>query len=450
MKPLSLKPRNCTLITIALACLFLSLLLLGFSNQEASSFRNAPVKKILDNGLTLIYQKDASSAVTALQILIKGGKGAEPKDKDGLAYLTTRLALEIPDHSKAQKLMSQASRVYMTGLGDYSIINVSSLSENLDETLKIISQIMLDPLFSGLRIDLIKKQMEYQKKTQEDDSINVGHNAALEKLFAGTTYEGSVLGSEESRKDIKRKDITGFYDDHFRAENMVVSAISDLEEEALAEIVKLYFNEFPGGKPEEPPFTAASPPEEKDIFIEKDSKQYFICLVYPLPELTAKNYILAYLVENLLGKGLNSRLWPLRYQQKLAYNVNTTATQMKHGGILEAYLESDKEKKEEALAALRAVLMELRENGIESEELEVTKSYSKASFLRDNETKTDRSRNLAAFEALGLGYEFLEKVASEIDAVSLEELNAYIKRILDPARVIEVVVGPKGSNLFLF
>ncbi len=446
MKDLRLVSRKCISIIIVLACLFLSFLLPGFSGQQGPSLKNPPLKRILDNGLTLIYQKDASSAITALQILIKGGKGAEPKDKEGLAYLSTRLALEIPDHSKAQKLMSQASRVYMMGLEDFSIVNVTSLSENLDETLKITSQIMLDPLFSGLRIDLIKKQMEYQKKTQEDDSINVGHNAALEKLFAGTPYEGSVLGSEESRKKIKKKDITGFYDNHFKAENMVISAISDLEEEALVEIVKANFSEFPAGKPEEANFTAASLPAEKDIFIEKDSKQYFICLVYPLPEVTAKNYIHACLVENLLGKGLNSRLWPLRYKEKLAYNVNATATHMKYGGILEAYLETDKEKKEAALGALRKALMELHQNGLTSEELEVTKSYSKASFLRDNETKTDRSRNLAVFEALGLGYEFLEKIADEIDGVSLEELNAYIKTILDPARAIEVVVGPKGED----
>ena len=447
MKDARLKSRNCTFIIIVLACFFLSLLLSGFAAQEASSFKNTAVKRILDNGLTLIYQKDASSAITVLQILIMGGKLAEPKGKEGLAYLTTRLALEIPDHSKAQKLMSQASRVYMMGLGDYSIINVTSLSENLDETLKITSQIMLDPLFSGLRIDLIKKQMEYQKKTQEDDSINVGHNAALEKLFARTTYEGSVLGSEESLKEIKKKDIKSFYDNHFKAENMIVSAISDLEEEALTEILVNYLNQFPAGKPAEAKSTAVSLPEERDIFIEKDSKQYFISLAYPLPEVTAENYILACMVEHLLGKGLNSRLWPLRYQKKLAYNVNTTATHMKYGGILEAYLETDKEKKEAALEALREVLMELHENGVTSEELEVTKSYSKASFLRDNETKTDRSRNLAVFEALGLGYEFLEKVADEIDAVSLEELNAYIKRVLDPAQGIEVVVGPQKDKV---
>ena len=446
MKDLGQKSRNSTFIIIVLACFFLSLLLSGFAGQEASSFKNTPVKRVLDNGLTLIYQKDASSAITVLQILIKGGKLDEPKGKEGLAYLTTRLALEIPDHSKAQKLMSQASRVYMMGLGDYSIINVTSLSENLDETLKITSKIMLDPLFSGLRIDLIKKQMEYQKKTQEDDSINVGHNAALEKLFAGTPYEGSVLGSEESLKKIKKKDIKSFYDNHFKAGNMIVSAISDLDEDALTEILAAYFNEYPTGKPEEAEPIASSIPEEKDIFIEKDSKQYFICLAYPLPEVKAENYILAYMVEHLVGKGLNSRLWPLRYQQKLAYNVNTTATHMKYGGILEAYLETDKEKKEAALEALREALMELHENGVTPEELEVTKSYSKASFLRDNETKTDRSRNLAVFEALDFGYEFLEKVADEIDAVSLEELNAYIKTILDPARGIEVIVGPKGED----
>jgi len=31
---------------------------------------------------------------------------------------------------------------------------------------------------------------------QEDDAINVGRNAAMERFFADTGYGGSVLGSE--------------------------------------------------------------------------------------------------------------------------------------------------------------------------------------------------------------------------------------------------------------
>lgn len=438
-----MKTHKALFIIVASTCFLFSSLFISFSDQEASLAKTQTQKKTLENGLTLIYQKDASSAITVIQILIGGGMKADPEDKQGLAYLTTRLALEIPDDITAQNMMSQASQVYLMCLGDYSLINITSLSENLEETLKTVSQIILDPLFSSIRIDSIKKQMDYRKKMQEDDAINVGRNAALERFFAGTGYGGSVLGSEKSLKAIKRKDIKSFYETHFKAGNMVVAAISDMEEEVLSGILERYLNPFPAGQPIEPEAPTTSLPEDEDIFIEKDTQQYFVSLAFPLPEITTKNYTLAYMIESLLGKGLNSRLWSLRTQEKLAYNVNAHLSQMKYGGMLEAYLETDKEKKEAAVEALRKVLTDLYETGITEEEFEVTKTFSKASFLRENETKTTRARNLSSFEALGLGFSFLDRFSDEIEAISLEEINAYIKDIFDPTKGLEIIVGPK-------
>jgi len=438
-----MKPHKALFIIVASTCFLLSTLFPVLPGQEVSPPRNQAKKKVLENGLTLIYQKDASSAITVIQILIRGGMKADPEDKQGLAYLTTRLALEIPDDITAQNMMSQASQVYLLCLGDYSFINITSLSENIDETLKTVSQIILDPLFSAIRIDHIKKQMDYRKKMQEDDAINVGRNAALERFFEGTGYGGSVLGNEKSLKAIKRKDIKSFYETHFEAGNMVVAAISDMEEEALSGLLERYFSQFPSGKTAEPEPFAISPSTYYEIFIEKDTKQYFVSMAFPLPEITTKNYTLAYMTENLLGKGLNSKLWSLRTQEKLAYNVNSNLTQMKFGGMLEAYLETDKEKKEAAVEALRKVITDLHENGITEEEFEVTKTFSKASFLRENETKTTRARNLSSFEALGLGFSFLDRFSAEIEAISLEEINAFIKDIFDPVKGLKIIVGPK-------
>ncbi len=435
--------RKFSLKFITSMILYLFILSPIISVQATSLRKNLPEKKILSNGLTLIYQKDLSSAITVFQILIKGGKGAEPEGLDGLAYLTTRLAIEIPDRGKVQDLMTKASRTSMMSFGDYSLININCLSEHMEETFKITAKIMLKPLFSGLRIGSVKKQMIYQRKRQEDDPINVGHNALLEELFAKTSYADSVLGSEESLKAIKKKDIKNYYKDYFVAENMAVVVISDLEKETISNILDKYLTKFPAGKPPESKQKALSAPERKKIFIEKDIKQFFISFAFSLPKITSKNFVLAYMVENLLGKGIGSRLWGLRYREKLAYNVYSRATQMKDGGMLEAYLETDKEKKEVALKALKKVLNNLFEKGITEEELEVTKIYTKASFMRSNETKEARTMNLTSFEALGLGYEFLNKFFLEIDAISLDEINAYIKDILNPEKVVEAVVGPK-------
>ncbi len=429
------------LLKDAVSICFLFVLL--YPGQEASPAEMQIKNKTLENGLSLICQKDASSSITVIQILIRGGQSAEPEDKQGLAYITTRLALEIPDQTIAQDLMSQASQMSMLCQGDYSLITITSLSENLDKTLNTISQIILNPLFSTIRIDFIKKQMDYRKNMQEDDAINVGRSAALEKFFAGTGYGGAVLGDKESLKAVKRKDIKSFYDTHFNAANIVVAAVSDMEEEDLLRIIENSLSKFSKGKIQDVHPIQGSLPESHDIYIEKDKQQYFISRAFLLPEATAKNYTLSYMVEHLLGKGVNSRLWALRTQKKLAYTVNSMATQMKFGGLLEAYLETDKEKKETALEALRMVLKELYENGITQEELEITKTFSKASFLRDNETKTTRARNLASFEALGLGFTFLDRFSEEIDAITLEEINAFLKEYLDPEKGVEVIVGPE-------
>jgi len=51
-----------------------------------------------------------------------------------------------------------------------------------------------------------------------------------------------------------------------------------------------------------------------------------------IPEMAAKNSVMAFILENFLGKGPGSKLWRLRQQQKLAYNVDCRVTEMEKGG----------------------------------------------------------------------------------------------------------------------
>lgn len=416
------------------------------ANQTLPVWKNLPQKKNLDNGLRLIYQKDKSSAISVLYILIRGGKKAELDGKRGLSYLTTRLAVEIPDKGKIQALMNQASQVTMGTKGDYSLIKIACLSESLEETLKIIAKIMANPLFSGLRLRAIKEQMLNRKKTEEDDPLYMVYNAYLETLLADKGYGGSVFGNEESLKKIKKKDIVNFYKNNFRGGNMIVAASSDLEEETFFKICTPYLEKFPSGTWPQPKPEPLPKKKEKKIFIEKETKQSAVSLGFPLPKLTARNFVLAFMLENLLGKGPGSKLWPLRSTQKLAYNVNCRTTQMKEGGLLEAYLETNHAQKEAAIKALKKVLNKLFEEGITEEELEVTKIQSRASFLRNNETKETRTLNLASFELLGLGCEFLNNFFSETNDITIEEMNTYIKDVLNPAKAVEVIVGPEDES----
>jgi predicted Zn-dependent peptidase len=209
-------------------CVFL-LLFPTFSTLVPAADWNTLLQKTnLENGITLIYEKDASSKITAVQIYIKGGKRAEPPEKSGLAYLTTRLTLEFPDQDKLRSIMNQATQIGFDCRNDYSYVAMICLSEKLEESLKIISQIMYKPLFSGLRINGVKKLMERMRDRKEDEPFNVAHQKFMETIFAETPYGHPPHGTKESLKATKKKDITGYFKTLYHGGNMVAVVSSDL------------------------------------------------------------------------------------------------------------------------------------------------------------------------------------------------------------------------------
>jgi len=401
-------------------------------------------RAVLANGATFLYALDPSSRVTSVEIFVRGGKAAVPAGKEGLASLTTRLALEITDGRKAQDMMAQATRLGAATLDDFSIIGLECLSENLEQALSSAAGLVLDPLFTGPRIDGLRNFLSHQARIEEDDAVGFGHLVALQTLFAGTGYGGSAHGTRETLKAVTKKDIQAFYESRFRAGNLIFSVVSDLERDRVRGLVEKAFAKLPPGDVTDgaPPAAPPSLPGNGETRLPKEMRQNYVALAFPLPPLAEKTYLLALAFENLLGKGPGSRLWPLRSELRLAYTVNARATPMLNGGLLEAYLETDGSKAEEALAALRAAFARLVEEGIGDEELKITKACLRIQFLRDNEMKTPRARTIGALEALGLGGDFFDRLPEAVDALTAEEMTAYLRAVLDPAKALTVVIGP--------
>jgi predicted Zn-dependent peptidase len=407
-----------------------------------SLLKNTPEKEILSNGMTFIYQKDLASPTTVTQILIKGGRRGEVEGKEGVAFLITRLCLDLPDQTQLQRLMNQATNRTFYAQQDFSIIKISCLSENLEEAVKLSVQIIQDPLISGLRVDRTKDLMNHYRKLQEDNPINVAHAAAMNTLFSGSAYSSSAYGTEESLKKIKKRDAEDYYRKYVNAKNMIVTVSTNLSKENALGIMQPYLEEFPPGDTEEIGPFSFTPSEDRNISLEKDTKQVLVYKSFPLPKINENNYVLSTMLQNLLGKGINSKLWPLRTEKKLAYIVNSRAFLLKEGGMMEAYMETDQSKKELATSELENTLAELYKNGISAEELRIAKIHSKGMAIRENETKDAKSYNIAIMEAMGLGYDFLNRVLTEIDATTLDEFNAFIRDVLNPENAMTITVGP--------
>lgn len=423
--------------------LFFIFILALSTGWTAAQKHSSPQKASLENGMTLIYERDTSSKITAVQIYVKGGKRVEQPEKSGLAYLTTRLTLEFPDQDKLRNIMDQATQIGFDLQSDYSYVAILSLSDKLEASLKIISQIMHKPLFSGLRINGAKKLMERMRDRRGDEPINLSHQKFMETIFAGTPYGHPSQGTKETLKATKKKDIENYFKRLYNGGNMVAVVSSDLEFDAVQKLMNEYYGKFPEGESQTLPSLEVPSPTSQSHNIERDSQQTLVSAGFLLPEISHKNYVLASLLENLLGKGIGSRLWALRAQENLAYNVNARLTYCQAGGLIEAYLETENKNQATALTALKDILTDLQSQGISPEELEITKTYFKSTFLQDIETKERRSQNLGYFEIIGLGYDFMQNLMTEVDNVTLDEINNFIQEVLDPEKSCYVVVGPE-------
>ena len=406
-----------------------------------SPWKEAPERFALATGQVCLFQRDGVSPTTVVHIFVPGGKADVPAGEDGLAYLATRLTLEIPDSSVAQDMMAQATRLRLSVLEDSSVVTLECLSENFEAGLRAAAALVQDPLITGPRIDNAKKTMAIYAKAENDDAVEAGHAAALAAFFRGRGYGGATFGTEASLKALGKKDIVTFYGLHFTRNDVVFAVSSDLGRDRVQPLLEKYFTKFPARAAGRAAAALPALPEGHEVRLEKEAKQAFVGRAFLLPPPTSSGFARGYLLHVLLGVGPGSRLWALRGDQRLAYNVGARLTWMKGCGLLEAYLETGTEKREAAVAALDAALDGLHRTGIATDELAMTKSLARAHLLRSLERKNARAQMMGQWEILGPGLEAFEGVFDGLDAVGLGELNAFIGDVLDPAKSLLVVVG---------
>jgi predicted Zn-dependent peptidase len=435
-----MKPGNLLLF----CCLCIFTLAAGVWAQDGLwRLGREPQRFVLANGLTVIYQNDDAAANSVVQIFIRGGSRDDPDARSGLAYLTMRLALEIPDQTKLQQLMDCGSSFSLHVGEDYSLITIRALSRYLQPTLDILTAILAEPLFSSLRIDGIKAQMLHLQKRVADEPNELMRTLTASNFFGFSGYGGRLFGEEASLATISKKDIQAFFDSRFAAANMVVVIISDLDDAALKPLLSSFLGQLPAGQKIIPPTLPAGKAAQKALTVTRQSAQTHIACAVLLPELNAENLLMASLLQTWLGKGSGCKLWPLRDQSDLTYGVNADLLPLKDAMLLSVYLKTGYLRAAEAQKDLLQILQTVYENGISAAELSTTKAYAQADFWRENEMRERRAANLAFMEGMGLSYRLAGDFAARLGGIKRDELNRFIRDWLAPERWFILRIGPQ-------
>ena len=191
------------------------------------------------NGIKMIFAQSNELPLVNLLIRIPGGQLAETNMplKSGLAGLTASMMNEDTKKYTAEQmsveLQKLGSTINIFSSFDGTVFNVQSLKKNLNKTLELLEERMLNPNFTQTSFSRIQKQaMEGFKQIKAQPSAIA--DDVFDKLNFGNSILGmSSNGTEATIKSLTLKDVQDFYNNNLTSQNARVVVVGDVKENEI-------------------------------------------------------------------------------------------------------------------------------------------------------------------------------------------------------------------------
>jgi predicted Zn-dependent peptidase len=185
----------------------------------------------------------------------------------------------------------------------------------------------------------------------------------------------------------------------------------------------------------------------RTVLIEKrKAPQAFLMLGMPGLERASGDYVAAEVAYQILGGGMASRLFRnLREKEGYTYGVYARGEARKLGGTSFVVGSVKADVTGKALQALLDELGRMRAEPPTAEELETAKNGLVLSLPSDFATAAGIASKLAEEAIYGLPDDYWSRFATEVAAVSAEDVQRVAAKVLDPARLTAVMVAEPAT-----
>ncbi len=233
------------------------------------------------------------------------------------------------------------------------------------------------------------------------------------------------------------------YHRRYHARESILAVAGNVDFATLRDEVAKHFGDWNGSQSQS---IEIMPPPGNFHHEHQVSEQTHIGIAYPsIPE-TDDNYYTLRLALEVLSGGMSGRLFTeIREKRGLVYNVWAGYSSLKGYGSIMGYAGTSNDRAQATLDTFIAELYRLSE-GIAQDELDRAKIGLKAATIMQGESTSARAGSIAHDFFIRGRIRTLEEIKNAIDAVTLEQTNAWLKRNR-PEQFTVVTVGPKALKL---
>lgn len=406
----------------------------------------------LANGISIIGTKNTETPEVTIVMTIDGGSmvlTADQLKKMGVAELTASILNEGTKNYTTEQIAAELEKLGSSISFDASksatTVQIRSLKKNLDATLKLLEEKLLNPGFNAEDFKLAKKQYKESVKNDETSA-----NAMANKAFNYALYGNSVMGLTPSIKSIENvelADVKDYYSKFYSPSVTSIVVVGDVEEKDI--IAKMGFlNKWTAKPVTIQPVTEPVASAEPQFFIynKYGAPSSVIQMGYPSLKFDATgDYYKNRIANYVFGGAFNSRLnLNLREDKGYTYGIRSGFQGGKYTGTFQISCSVKRPATALSLAEIIKEFTRYQTTGITDKELEFTKS----SLLNEEALKYEAPYQKASFLSnivrynLDKGYTVQQNQI--LKNMTKEELNAQIKKSFDLNKLTTVVVGDKA------
>ncbi len=405
----------------------------------------------LKNGLKIIGTQDSESPKVVLLITINGGDlvvGAADPKKVGLAELTASMMGEGTQTYTTEQLSAEleklGSSIAFSGGAENSSIVVSSLSKNLDATLKLLEDELFHPRFDATDFKRIKKQ---SMESLENDK-KVAQSVA-NKLYRNLMFGNTVFGSYTTYKNMKKftlDDVKNYFQMYYSptVSNLVI--VGDIKENDI--MAKLDFlNKWPAKEVKLPEFTGYAPIQHTQIYLshKDDAAQSIIMIGNPgMAYDPTGDYFKSNVMNYSLGGSFSSRLnLNLREDKAYTYGIRSGFGASKYPGSFTVSASVRRTATDSSITEIMKELTNFRNGGLKEDEIAFTRSSLLNSEALRYESPFQKAGFLSRIIQYNLPKDYNAAQAKILKEISKNELDELSKKYITPDKMVILVVGNK-------
>lgn len=408
------------------------------NKKTETSDTGKTTRKILNNGIRVLIKENHSVPIFSARAVFLGGIRYETESTNGLSYFTsemfTRGTVNRTSEEIALEIDSLAGELEgFSGRNSFGV-SVETLSKNFSQTMKLFSDVVLNPSFPEQEVERARRIIISRIKKQEDNLLRKSINLFLKSLYVKHPYRFNVLGSMENVKKFSSKNLKDFYKNSADPSNLVISVVGNVNTRETMEAIEKYFGSMKGSED----FTNLTFENEerrndikKEIIYEKDKLQTHIVLGFLGPTLYDRDYY-AFQVLNSILAGQGGRLFiQLRDKKSMAYSVTSFLRPGIESGYFGIYIGTSPDKEQEAINEIKKEIVKLLEHGVTDEELNRAKNYLVGSFEIALQQNSAQAARIAFDEIYGIGWNDYTKYPKKILAVTKNDVIKTARKFID-------------------